>query len=142
MPGSTLLWVKAGFQLLLTLPCTVIAGACISIALGFQLWQGAALLIATLLFAVGHAMFGMLMGLTFPKLDAVNETVVIKQSLATTLAMFVPMAALAAAGGLYWLGSQTVGWAALALPVALLAVLTAVSTITLAKRGPAMLRAL
>ena len=37
MPGSTLLWVKAGFQLLLTLPCTVIAGACISIALGFQL---------------------------------------------------------------------------------------------------------
>ena len=142
MPGSTLLWVKVGFQLLLTLPCIVIAGVCISIALGFQLWQGAALLIATLLFAVGHAMFGMLMGLTFPKLDAVNETVVIKQSLATTLAMFVPMAALAAAGGLYWLGSQTVGWAALALPVALLAVLTAVSTITLAKRGPAMLRAL
>jgi len=48
---------------------------------------------------VGHAMFGMLMGLTFPKLDAVNETVIIKQSLAATLAMFVPMAALAAAGG-------------------------------------------
>lgn len=37
MPGSTLLWVKAGFQLLLTLPCTVIAGACIFIAPGFQL---------------------------------------------------------------------------------------------------------
>lgn len=102
MSGSTLLWVKVGFQLLLTLPCTVIAGACISIALGFQLWQGAALLITALLFAVGHAMFGMLMGLTFPKLDAVNETVVIKQSLAATLAMFVPMAALAAAGCTGW----------------------------------------
>ena len=142
MPGSTLLWVKVGFQLLLTLPCTVIAGACISIALGFQLWQGAVLLIATLLFAVGHAMFGMLMGLTFPKLDAVNETVVIKQSLAATLAMFVPMAALAAAGGLYWLGSQTAGWAALALPLLLFALLTAVCAAVLSKRGPVMLQAL
>ena len=142
MPGSTLLWVKAGFQLLLTLPCTVIAGACISIALGFQLWQGAALLIAALLFAVGHAMFGMLMGLTFPKLDAVNETVVIKQSLATTLAMFVPMAALAAAGGLYWLGSQISGWAAFAFSILLLVLLTAVCAAILSKRGPTMLRAL
>ncbi|MEY8420972.1 hypothetical protein AALA83_17080 [Oscillospiraceae bacterium 44-5] len=142
MPGSTLLWVKVGFQLLLTLPCTVIAGACISIALEFQLWQGAALLIATLLFAVGHAMFGMLMGLTFPKLDAVNETVVIKQSLAATLAMFVPMAALAAAGGLYWLGSQMMGWAALALPLLLFALLTVVCAAILSKRGPVMLQAL
>ena len=142
MPGSTLLWVKVGFQLLLTLPCTVIAGACISIALGFQLWQGTALLIATLLFAVGHAMFGMLMGLTFPKLDAVNETVVIKQSLATTLAMFVPMAVLAAAGGLYWLGSQMSGWAALALPILLFTLLTAVCAAILSKRGPVMLQAL
>lgn len=142
MPGSTLLWVKVGFQLLLTLPCTVIAGACISIALGFHLWQGATLLIATLLFAVGHALFGMLMGLTFPKLDAVNETVVIKQSLAATLAMFVPMAALAAAGGLYWLGSQMTGWAALALPLLLFALLTAVCAAVLSKHGPVMLQAL
>ncbi len=142
MPGSTLLWVKVGFQLLLTLPCTVIAGACISIALGFHLWQGAALLISALLFAVGHAMFGMLMGLAFPKLDAVNETVIIKQSLATTLAMFAPMAALAAAGGLYWLGSQMSGWAALALPILLFTLLTAVCAAILSKRGPLMLQAL
>lgn len=81
-------------------------------------------------------------GADLPKLDAVNETVVIKQSLAATLAMFVPMAALAAAGGLYWLGSQMTGWAALALPVLLLALLTAVCAAVLPKRGPAMLQAL
>ena len=142
MSDHTLLWVKVGFHLLLTLPCTVIAGLCLSIALGFQLLQGTALLIATLLFAVGHAMFGMLMGLTFPKLDAVNETVVIKQSLATTLAMFVPMAVLAAAGGLYWLGSQISGWAAFAFSILLLVLLTAVCAAILSKRGPTMLRAL
>ena len=120
----------------------MIAGLCLSIALGFQLWQGTALLIATLLLAVGHAMFGMLMGLTFPKLDAVNETVVIKQSLATTLAMFVPMAVLSAAGGLYWLGSQISGWAAFAFSILLLVLLTAVCAAILSKRGPTMLRAL
>ena len=56
--------------------------------------------------------------------------------------MFVPMAALAAAGGLYWLGSQMTGWAALALPILLFALLTAVCAAILSKRGPVMLQAL
>ena len=139
---GTLLWVKAGFQLLLTIPCTVIAGVCIAIAVGLPLWQGAALILAMALFDVGHAAFGMLMGLCFPKLDAVNETVVVKQSLAVFLGAFVPMAALFLCGMLYWLGDILAGWAALALPVALLAGLTAACVLILDKRGPDMLRAL
>ncbi len=139
---SALLWVKVGFQLLASLPCTVIAGVCIAAALELPLQQGAVLLAATMIFAVGQALFGMLMGLTFPKLDAVNETVVIKQSLATMLAMCVPMAVLGAAGALYWLGGMVAEWAALALPVALFALLSAVCAAVLVKRGPAMLRAL
>ncbi len=139
---GALVWIKVGFQLMLSLPCTLIAGMCIVIAVGLPLWQGAVLLLAMTLFACGHAVFGMLMGLCFPKLDAVNETVIIKQSLATTLGIFVPMAALLLCGLLYWLGGMMAGWAALALPVALLAVLTAACTFVLAKRGPALLRAL
>ena len=139
---GALLWIKVGFQLLLTAPCAVIAGVCLSAALGFTLWQGAVLLLAAVLFAVGHAAFGMLMGLCFPRLDAVNETVIIKQSLAVTLSMFVPMAALGAAGALYWLGGKAAAWAALALPVMLLALLAAVCIAVLVKRGPALFRAL
>ena len=120
---STLIWIKVGFQLLLTLPCTVIAGVCIAVAVGMPVWQGVVLLLVTALFDVGHASFGLLMGLCFPKLDAVNETVVVKQSLAVFLGAFAPMAALA-------------------LPIALLAGLTAACVVLLAKRGPAMLRAL
>lgn len=140
--GNTLLWIKTGFQLLLTLPCTVFAWACFTIALKLPLGQSVALLLASLFFALGHASFGMLMGLTYPKLDAVNEAVVIKQSLATTLAMFVPMVALAAAGWLYWLGGKLTPWVAIALPLALLALLAAASTAALAKQGPSLLRAL
>ena len=139
---GALLWTKVGFQLLLTLPCTVVGGACIAIAAGLPVWQGAALIFAMALFDVGHGAFGMLMGLCFPKLDAVNETVVVKQSLAVFLGAFVPLAALGVCGLLYWLGGMLADWAALVLPVALLAVLTAVCTVILARRGPAMLRAL
>ncbi len=139
---SSLLWIKVGFQLLLTLPCTVIAGICFSVALGFELWQGAVLLIATLLFAIGQAFFGMLMGLCFPRLDAVNETVVIKQSMATVLAMFVSIAILGAAAGLYYWGGRIIWWMALALPVGLFALFAAVCALILKKQGPSMLKRL
>ncbi len=139
---SSLIWVKVGFQLLLTLPCTVIAGICFSVALGFPLWQGTVLLIATLLFAIGHAAFGMLMGLCFPKLDAVNETVVIKQSMATVLAMFASMAVLGMAAGLYYWGGRITQWMALALPMGLFALFAAVCIMVLMRKGPSLLRRL
>ncbi len=128
--------------MLLSLPCTVFAGVCISIAVGLSPGQGAALLAAAVLFALGQAVFGMLMGLCFPKLDAVNETVVVKQSLAVCLGMFVPMAALGVCGVLYWLGGRLAPWAAPALPIALLGLLTAACALILARRGPSMLKAL
>lgn len=139
---GAIVWLKTGFHLLVSLPCTVFSVVCLSIALRLPLWQGGVLLLFSLAFAVGQAAFGMLMGLTFPKLDAVNETVVIKQSMSTVLAMFVPMAALLVCGLLYWLGGMMGAAAALALPLGATAVLAAMCTGILAKRGPAMLRAL
>ena len=122
---KSLLWIKTGFELLLSLPCTVVGGVCLAIALRLSVPDGAVLL-----------------GLAFPKLDAVNETVVVKQGMAVVLDMFVPMAVLGVCALLYWLGGMIAPAAALALPIALLAVLTAVCTLLLAKKGPAMLRAL
>ena len=139
---SALLWVKVGFQLLLSVPCTVIAGVCLTMALEFPLWQGGVLLLFSVLFALFQGVFGMLMGLTFPKLDAVNETVVVKQGMASTLDMFIPMAVLGLCALLYWLGGMIGEWASLALPVALLAVLAGVCTAVLTRRGPGLLRGL
>ncbi len=137
-----LVWLKTAFQLILTAPCSVFGVACISIGLGLPLWQALVLLAASLLFAVGHACFGTLMGLTFPKMDAPNETVVIKQSMAVVLTMFIPWAVLAVMALLYWLGSLFGPAAALALPMLLLAVLSAMCAGILYKRGPRMVRAL
>ena len=139
---GALLWIKTGFQLLLSVPCTVIAGVCLAAALELSPLDGAALLLLTLLFDLAHAAFGMLVGLAFPKLDAVNETVVVKQSLAVMLGIFVPMAAVGGCALLYWLGGMLAPWAALALPLVLLAALAAVCVLILVKKGPAMLKAL
>ena len=134
--------IKTGFQLLLSLPCTVIAVALLSLALGLAAWEWGVLLSVSVLFAVGQAAFSMLMGLTFPKLDAANETVVVKQSMASMLAMLVPMTALAAAGLAWYAGSRlgpAVGYAA---ALGLLLVLSGVCVGILARRGGAMLRRL
>lgn len=139
---KTLIWVKTGFQLLLELPCALAAAVCLAAALGLPLWQGAVLLAATVPFAVGQACFGTLMGLAFPKLDAANETMVVKQSMAVFLAMFVPMGALALAGLLYALGGLLSPAAALAFPLALLYMLAAMCAGILSMRGPRMIRAL
>ena len=139
---GTLLKIKTGFQLLLTLPCTLVAAVCLTAALGLPWWQGAVLFAAMALFAVGHACFGMLMGLTFPKLDAANETVVVKQSLAVLLTTFVPMLVLGAAGLLCWLGGRLGAAGGYVLPLVLLAALAGVCAGLLARRGPAMLRRL
>ncbi len=138
----SLLWIKTGFQLLLTVPCTVIAGVCLTIALELPPLEGAVLLLVELLFCAVHAAFGTLIGLTFPKLDAVNETVVVKQSLAVMLGTFVPMAVLGVCALLYWLGGMVSGALALALPLVLLAALAAACALILLNKGPAMLRAL
>ena len=140
--GRALLGLKTGFELLFSVPCTVIAGVCLIIALELSPLEGAVLLLETLLFCTAHAAFGMFIGLAFPKLDAVNETVVVKQSLAVVLGMLVPMTALGVCALLYWLGSMVSPVLAMLLPPALLAVLALVSVVVLAKRGPAMLRAL
>ena len=140
---GVLLWVKTGFQLLLTVPCTIVAVACLAWALALPVWQGAVLLVGLLAFDVGHACFGMLMGLTFPKLDAANDTLVVKQSMAVMLSMLLPMIGLALAGVLWWLADLAAGGAAgpVAAAVGLILASAACAGI-LSRRGPRMLRAL
>ena len=101
------------------------------------------LLVGLLAFDVGHACFGMLMGLTFPKLDAANDTLVVKQSMAVALSMLLPMIGLALAGVLWWLADLAAGGAAgpVAAAVGLILAAAACAGI-LSKRGPRMLRAL
>lgn len=112
---------KAGFQLLLTCPCTLTGVAGLTWGLGLSLPEGAALLASGLAFACFTAHMGLAANLLFPKLDAVNDMVVVKQSAAAMLSTFGGMAAALACGGLVWgLSKLTGDLAALAVCAAVL----------------------
>lgn len=100
---------KAGFHLLLACPCTLTGAAGLTWGLGLSLTEGAALLASGLAFACFTALMGLAVNLLFPKLDAVNDMVVVKQSAAAMLSTFGGMAAALACGGLVWGLSELIG---------------------------------
>lgn len=93
--------IKTGFQLLLTLPCLLVG--VVSLSLGFALSPAAALLLFAVgtVFALFTAPFGLLMNLLFPKLDAMSDMAVVKQSASAMISIFGPMVLVLAGMGLW-----------------------------------------
>lgn len=110
-PVSTrqILRVKWGFHVLVALPCALVGVVCASLGCRLSLGDGAALLLVCAAFVLFHAPFGLLINLCFPKLDAANETAVVKQSMAAFLGIFAPLLLIAACAGLYALLSPALG---------------------------------
>lgn len=112
IPIGELLDVKAGFQLLLTCPCIVVCVGGLGWGLRLTLAEGAALLAAGAAFAGFTSLLGLAANLCFPKLDALNDMVVVKQSAAAFTATFGGMAAMLACAGLVWALTDPIGEAA------------------------------
>lgn len=92
--------VKAGFQLLLTCPCLLFCSAGLAWGLELRLAEGAVLAVFGLAFAGFTALLGLTVNLLFPKLDAVNDTAVVKQSVAAMLSTLGGMGTALASAGL------------------------------------------
>ncbi len=141
--APTLFTVKVGFQLLLTLPCLTVSTLCLSAALGLPPAEWLPVLAVSAVFALASALFGLYGNLCFPKLDAPNDTVVVKQSAAAMLGVFVPMAAVALAALLCFLLRDLLAPSLLLLLCAGLFLLCALALLSLLRRhGPALLAAL
>lgn len=110
---------KTAMQLLLTLPFTLLCVPALCWAFGMEMGPSLCLLAASLAFCLCMAPMGLLVNLHFPKLDAVNPTVVVKQSAATLVGLLSGFALLAPGALFYWLfpaaggGSLWLGAAAL-----------------------------
>lgn len=88
---ATLFSAKAGFQILLTLPCMFVALLCLGIALSLPPLGLAVVFFIGTLFSALTALLGLLVNLLFPRLDAPNDTVVVKQSAASMIGTFSGM---------------------------------------------------
>ena len=119
LPAGEILEVKAAFQVLITAPCLLVGGAGIAWGLDLGWAMGAVLVLAGLAFSGFCALFGLLVNLCFPRLDAISDAAVVKQSAAAMISTFAAMAAAAActlaAWGLTALVSPEAAWGFLTL---------------------------
>ena len=106
---SEIFAAKAGFQILLTIPCLLIGAAGMSWGLGLTPAECGTLFLAGTAFSAFAALMGLIVNLCFPKMDAVNDTVVVKQSAASLISGFGGMAAAVLAGALVWLLQRSTG---------------------------------
>lgn len=91
VPVTTILRIKVVFQLLVILPFLVASWFMLSLAFALSPLEWVLLLADSLLFALTCAPFGLWINLHFPKLDAVNDVIVVKQSASAMLSTFLPM---------------------------------------------------
>ena len=128
--------VKVGFQLLLELPCVLIAALCLGLAFGLGVGGIAVLFAVNAALALFCALFGLYINLCFPKLDCLNDALVVKQSAAAMLGTFIPMLACLLLGLLWYLLQRPLGDApALLVCAALCALAAAVVLRLLNTRG-------
>lgn len=85
--AESLFTVKAGFQMLLCLPCLLIG--VVGVCFGFQLsaFEGVLIFALGAVFALCVSLLGLIINLFLPKLDAPNDTVVVKQSASVLVSM-------------------------------------------------------
>lgn len=91
--GGDVLLAKAKMHMVVCLPPVFIASLACIFTIKLSPVQILLTLIMPALVTVFCALFGVVINLHFPKFDWVNETVVIKQSLSTLIAMLASMAA-------------------------------------------------
>lgn len=83
--------VKAGFHLLITAPVVLVSTACFAFVFSLGVPGWLLLLFAGLSVALCTALMGLFVNLCFPKLDAPNDMVVVKQSASAMIGIFGSM---------------------------------------------------
>ncbi|MEG2086844.1 MAG: hypothetical protein RR022_01505 [Angelakisella sp.] len=140
---NLLFLVKAGFQLLLTLPCLLVSVVCVMVSFSLAPMDALLLFVLGAALAAFSAPFGLFVNLCLPKLDAANDTVVVKQSSSAIIGIFAPMLLVGAGVGLYLLTMDALGTSvALWLCAAMLAVTAAGMWALLVAKGQKLFAAL
>ncbi len=105
----TIMWGKILYNLLMIVPTSILAIILMSIGLGINLWDIAALLGWTISFSVSISLFDACLNLLFPKITFTNETEVVKQSIAALFAIFGGFFLLALNGVPYFMLTPLIG---------------------------------
>jgi ABC-2 type transport system permease protein len=97
IPPKTLMRSKVLFNLILQIPVGIVSAIALGIAFAFSIWTTLALVFFVISLSLFISFAFSIINLWFPKFDYINETEVVKQSLAAMVAIFGSFAVLALA---------------------------------------------
>ncbi|HOZ53804.1 MAG TPA: ABC transporter permease [Bacilli bacterium] len=83
--------IKILLNLIVIIPAAIISIIIFKFTLGITIIEVLLLILLTILFSIITAYFGLLINLKFHKMDAQNDTVVVKQSLSVMITILVPL---------------------------------------------------
>lgn len=86
-----IIYSKILFSILVVVPIAVMSSIVLYFSLNFSFFQLLLLILLSSIYALLIAKFGMIVNLRFPKLDAINDQVVVKQSLSSLITIMIPM---------------------------------------------------
>ena len=87
----TVIKSKVLTALIIMLPCMLIGDIIVFIRLKFDILSILLILIATVLFPLISETIGIIVNLKYPRMDAQNDTEVVKQSMSSTISVFTGM---------------------------------------------------
>ncbi len=126
VPAEMIFRAKVMVNLLITWPSILISLIPLSIVYGVPFLHGTSIILACMVFSLCVALFGLIANLRYPKMDADNDTVVVKQSASSMIGYFAGLVPVAALAGIYLLTKSVLGFPAFCLlAAALLAALCA-----------------
>lgn len=127
MPAVSIFAVKVGFQLLLELPCLVVSTLCLAVVFSLTPVQALLFFLAGAAMGACTALLGLMVNLALPKLDAPNDTVVVKQSASAIVSTLGAMVLVGLGALLYVLCQGALGELAVLVPIGALLVLSALA---------------
>ena len=101
VPVRTILMSKVLLNVVIALPATLIASACVAIALPMTALERLYVVLIPCIVSVFISLYGVVINLRFPKFDYINEVNVVKNSLSVCVCLFSSWGILAAPTLLY-----------------------------------------
>lgn len=98
----TVFGAKIALQLVIIWPAVLIAGLCVTIAFHMSLLDATLLFFLCLSYSMMTALWGLVVNLTFPKMDCENDTVIVKQSASAMIVILGGMLLTAIIGVFVW----------------------------------------
>lgn len=97
--STKIVMYKVLTALIIMVPCLILGDLIVFIRFGFNIIDMILIVLASIILPLTTQLIGIIINLKYPKVDATNDTEVVKQSMSSAISVFIGMGLLAITGG-------------------------------------------